>query len=373
MPRAARRGISPGLFYGVFAGLCATNVVAVVAFLMSPDIAGLLNSQTDVVLAAYEDRIAQLRVEVDRLHSRRYAQTGDINLQLQELAQQQEVLSEQQQFVRLLAQKANELGIEADVPEEIPAGSNAAAIAPPADGQAATPVEEIAAATTLTDEMISETRLALTAITTAASASTDDILDSLQSLGIRPELPATGEAVGGPLLPPEDESASPGLVEDAAAVMEALTRFKAAKEAIDLAPVHEPLAGEMRISSGFGNRRDPFGGGKAFHAGIDVPAPRGTLVLAAGDGVVTFAGQSSGYGILVEIRHGTGLVTRYAHLSASLVKEGQTVRAGTPIAKVGSTGRSTGPHLHFEVRQDDRSIDPGRFLAVGRRLQQFAA
>jgi murein DD-endopeptidase MepM/ murein hydrolase activator NlpD len=128
----------------------------------------------------------------------------------------------------------------------------------------------------------------------------------------------------------------------------------------------------MRISSGYGNRRDPFTGGKAFHAGIDFPAPRGTAVLAAGEGEVTFVGQMSGYGNVVEITHGGGLVTRYGHLSAFLVKEGQLVKTGTPIAKVGSTGRSTGPHLHFEVRREDKTMDPMKFLAVGQRLQQFA-
>lgn len=126
-----------------------------------------------------------------------------------------------------------------------------------------------------------------------------------------------------------------------------------------------------RISSTFGNRKDPFTGGRAFHAGLDFPAPKGTTVLSAGYGKVTFVGEKSGYGNLVEITHTTGLVTRYGHLSAFLVKDGQVVNTGTPIAKVGSTGRSTGPHLHFEVRRKDVAVDPGKYLAVGKRLARF--
>src|SRR5690606_14107003 len=158
---------------------------------------------------------------------------------------------------------------------------------------------------------------------------------------------------------------------DANAVYEALVRFKAAKGALDLAPIHKPLGVAMRVSSGFGNRKDPFTRGKAFHSGLDFPAPTGTTVLSAGYGKVTFVGQKSGYGNLVEVTHGAGLVTRYGHLSAFLVKEGQTVSTGTPIAKVGSTGRSTGPHLHFEVRRNDEALDPKRFLNAGKRLGRF--
>jgi hypothetical protein len=105
-------GIRPWIFYLTFATQFGTNILTLVGFLMAPDIADLMNGENDRVLAAYEDRIAQLRVEVDRLHSRQYAQAGDINLQLQELTQQQEVLMEQHQYVRLLAEKASELGID---------------------------------------------------------------------------------------------------------------------------------------------------------------------------------------------------------------------------------------------------------------------
>jgi murein DD-endopeptidase MepM/ murein hydrolase activator NlpD len=369
-PKVGGRWVRPALFYLLFGLLCSTNVVTGVGFLMSPDIARLVGGQNEVVLAAYEDRIAQLRVEVDRLHSRQYAQAGNINLQLQELAQQQEVLVEQHEYVKLLALKASELGIDTTPVAPVPAARSADAIMDLANDL--TPDEEdIVAVSTEVQGMMEETRLALGAIGDAAAASTGQILDELRSVGIAPDLP--DEGIGGPFLPPVDADDDVSIVDDANAVMSALTRFRAAQGAIDAAPVHQPFASIRRISSGYGNRTDPFTKRRAFHAGLDMPAPSGTMVLSVGAGKVTFAGTKSGYGTLVEITHGNGLVTRYGHLSATLVKVGQVVQTGTPIAKVGSTGRSTGPHLHFEVRRNDSTVDPKSFLNVGKRLERFIA
>jgi murein DD-endopeptidase MepM/ murein hydrolase activator NlpD len=116
------------------------------------------------------------------------------------------------------------------------------------------------------------------------------------------------------------------------------------------------------ISSFFGKRPDPFTGETAFHAGIDFAAAPGTRVLAAADGVISFAGRDKSYGKLVEITHGNGYVTRYAHNSSLLVEPGQTVRRGDPLALMGSTGRSTGTHLHFEVLRDGRPVNPMSFV-----------
>jgi murein DD-endopeptidase MepM/ murein hydrolase activator NlpD len=116
------------------------------------------------------------------------------------------------------------------------------------------------------------------------------------------------------------------------------------------------------ISSFFGKRPDPFTGETAFHAGIDFAGAPGTRVLAAADGVVSFAGRDKSYGKLVEVTHGNGYVTRYAHNSSLLVEPGQTVRRGDPLALMGSTGRSTGTHLHFEVLRDGRPVNPMSFV-----------
>ncbi|WP_336426494.1 M23 family metallopeptidase [Erythrobacter oryzae] len=140
-----------------------------------------------------------------------------------------------------------------------------------------------------------------------------------------------------------------------------LARMAVLERALDGIPQVVPASVE-NITSGFGYRRDPFNGSGAMHAGIDFKGPMGSPVFAAADGRVSFVGQKSGYGNVVEITHGNGMLTRYAHLSRFDVKVGQQVAAGTTIAGLGSTGRSTGPHLHFEVRINDRAVNPRPFL-----------
>ncbi|WDA42846.1 M23 family metallopeptidase [Erythrobacter sp. BLCC-B19] len=140
-----------------------------------------------------------------------------------------------------------------------------------------------------------------------------------------------------------------------------LARMAVLERALDGIPQVVP-ASIQSITSGFGYRRDPFNGRGAMHAGIDFKGPIGSPVFAAADGRVTFVGQKSGYGNVVEITHGNGMLTRYAHLSRFDVRVGQQVAAGTTIAGLGNTGRSTGPHLHFEIRINDRAINPRPFL-----------
>ncbi len=130
------------------------------------------------------------------------------------------------------------------------------------------------------------------------------------------------------------------------------------------------LGGPACISSGFGPRKDPFTGRMQKHSGIDIAAPKGTEVYALREGRVSYSGWRGGYGRLVIVHHDDGAETRYGHLSDRLVKEGDTVNADTVIGKVGSSGRSTGPHLHFEVRQNARPVNPLPHL--GNRLLDVA-
>ena len=359
-----RHGIHPALFYSMFTVLLAGNGLLGTAFLFSSDISKLLSGQKEQVIEAYEDRIAQLRVEVDRLHSRSYAQAGDMNLQLQELAQQQEVLLEQHQLVRVLVDKADQLGIEAATLTPHNETGDTAELVP----LMPTGNPDVDATAAAVAQMMGETQFAMTSIAETATQRTESIVSELGDLGINVNLPAGLDGVGGPLMAPvEGQEASP-MVDDANAVMAALVRYKAARDSIDSAPIHMPITGNFRNSSGFGNRTDPFTGGRAFHSGMDFAAPTGTTVFSAAKGVVTFVGTKSGYGKTVEVTHANGLITRYGHLSGYLSEEGQQVNTGTPIAKVGSTGRSTGPHLHFEVRKADSAINPKAFLDAGKRL-----
>ncbi len=123
------------------------------------------------------------------------------------------------------------------------------------------------------------------------------------------------------------------------------------------------------ISSYFGHRTDPFTGRNAFHRGIDFAAPAGSKVMAVAAGVVTYAKHRYGYGETVEINHGNGYVTRYAHNESITVKAGDVVKKGDPVALIGSTGRSTGPHLHFEVLSQGRAVDPMSFVSL-KEVQQ---
>jgi murein DD-endopeptidase MepM/ murein hydrolase activator NlpD len=138
-------------------------------------------------------------------------------------------------------------------------------------------------------------------------------------------------------------------------------------------PNHLPASLEF-ISSGFGYRADPFTGAGAFHAGLDFKGPYGAPIFAAAKGVVSFAGVKQGYGNCIEIDHGNGLLTRYAHMSAFRASIGQSVAAGTAIGAIGNSGRSTGPHLHFEVRINGNPVNPRPFLeAIPHVLEDASA
>jgi murein DD-endopeptidase MepM/ murein hydrolase activator NlpD len=134
-----------------------------------------------------------------------------------------------------------------------------------------------------------------------------------------------------------------------------------------LVPTEEPVSGG-RVGSPFGFRIDPITGRSALHTGLDFPADEGTPILAAAGGVVVVQEMHPAYGNMVEVDHGNDLITRYAHSSRVLVKKGDIVKRGQKIAEVGSTGRSTGPHLHFEVWVSGVPQDPARFLAAGESL-----
>jgi murein DD-endopeptidase MepM/ murein hydrolase activator NlpD len=176
---------------------------------------------------------------------------------------------------------------------------------------------------------------------------------------------------GGPMLPPRTPvgEAADNLVEMSARLQHIEQRIAelvdaATRQHLELQrqPTRAPLEGAEQ-SSTFGNREDPLNGRRAFHAGVDFAAPAGTSIHAAAAGTVVFADFNAAYGWSVELAHGNGLVTRYAHASRLLVARGAVVRQGDTIAQVGSSGRSTGPHLHFEVLKDGTATDPQRYLA----------
>ncbi|WP_120716829.1 M23 family metallopeptidase [Tsuneonella amylolytica] len=150
-----------------------------------------------------------------------------------------------------------------------------------------------------------------------------------------------------------------------------LARMEALDTSLAAIPQYRPAAVEM-LTSSYGFRSDPFTGESAMHSGLDFRGPVGAPIYAAANGRVTFVGRKGGYGNVVEISHGNGMITRYAHMSRFQSRVGQEVAAGDVIGAIGSTGRSTGPHLHFEVRVNDRAVNPRPFLEAAPRVLKEA-
>ena len=175
-------------------------------------------------------------------------------------------------------------------------------------------------------------------------------------------------AVGGPFVAAKGAD---GLFErDLVAAQSAVATLDGLRRALPTTPLRKPLSGDLQLTSTFGYRTDPFFGRPALHSGVDLREEFGTPVRATAAGVVAAAGPNGGYGNMVEVDHGGGLSTRYAHLSAISVAPGQQLAPGAIVGKVGSTGRSTGPHLHYEVRMDGEAVDPARFLKAASALNQ---
>ena len=142
-------------------------------------------------------------------------------------------------------------------------------------------------------------------------------------------------------------------------VLESLLLSRSLRERV--MPSGKPIA-EGWLSSRYGKRNDPFTGKQDFHKGLDFAGKKGSEVVTVGDGVVSWAGKRSGYGNLIEINHGNGYTTRYGHNQSHLVKAGDKVKKGQQIALMGSTGRSTGPHVHFEVLQNGKTVNPSKYI-----------
>jgi len=172
-------------------------------------------------------------------------------------------------------------------------------------------------------------------------------------------------AMGGPYEPMPSASANPvakGQPDQAfRALFQSWKRLEQLQQGVVAIPSLRPVDA-VSFTSGFGVRSDPFRGGAAMHAGVDISGPIGTPIYATADGIVGRAQWASGYGNLVELDHGKGIQTRYGHLSAILVQPGSRITRGQLIARMGSTGRSTGSHLHYEVRLDGHAVNPMPFL-----------
>lgn len=211
-------------------------------------------------------------------------------------------------------------------------------------------------------------------MTAAVERRADKAAAAIRSFGLNPNALArsAARAQGGPFVPWKGgDEAMTGELENLA---DALARMECLERSLLAIPSGRPTAAPMQSSS-YGYRRDPFNHHAAFHAGIDFPGRYGSPIQAAAGGKVSFVGQRQGYGNVMEVEHGNGLMTRYAHLSGFTAHVGDKVQRGDRIARMGSTGRSTGTHLHFEVRLRGEPINPRRFLDARKdviQVQQLA-
>jgi murein DD-endopeptidase MepM/ murein hydrolase activator NlpD len=188
----------------------------------------------------------------------------------------------------------------------------------------------------------------------------------VRRLGLDPSrLIASNDGVGGPFVEAGSEDVDPRFAQ----VFASWKQLEQLEQGVASIPSALPIPLNIaRFTSGYGTRSDPFRGRAAMHAGIDLAGPLGTPIYAAADAVVGSAGVRGGYGNLIELDHGSGIATRYGHLSQLKVSAGERVRRGQLIGLMGSTGRSTGSHLHYEVRIDGRAVNPLPFLQTGQAM-----
>ena len=350
---------------------------------------------------AYEDRIAELRAKVDRATSRQLLDQEQFDQKLDQVMRRQTALESRATAlgtipditgsIRAPSRGASTTEPSASgIPKPSPISDTAVFVAPPdreARLESRAPIIVNAPATKSAkvqgvDNVIVRLQNSLDQVERRQMASLTSLEDSMESrvrrmrgvftdLGLdvgQLEAAAPRAGVGGPYVPVK-------LGADAGAFERQLYRINITRAQVDrlnrtlaLVPYRKPVIGEVEFTSGFGVRSDPFLGRPAMHTGLDFRASSGDPVRATANGKVASSGWAGGYGRMVEVDHGNGLSTRYGHLSEINVKVGDTVKIGQVIGAVGSTGRSTGPHLHYETRIDGEAVDPQKFLRAGVRL-----
>ncbi|MBA3446206.1 MAG: M23 family metallopeptidase [Pseudaminobacter sp.] len=351
---------------------------------------------------AYEDRISALRAQVDRITSRQLLDQQLMETKVTELIQRQSQLSQRHGRLGPLLERASApaqtLPAAAPAPSakpDIRAGLidmpalratpelALAGFAPKApepfslwstrtdSGQGESPADhadKLFVAINQSLRSIETEQLArIDTLSQNAYQTADAISGMLRDAGLPVDDNFGKGDVGGPLVAMNSPMGFDTRVKELDEALSVLDRMK--MEARRL-PISNPAPGRS-ISSTFGVRKDPILGTPALHSGMDFRAPVGLPALATAAGKIVKAGWNGGYGRMVEIDHGGGLTTRYAHLSKIEVKEGQSVAGGDIVGKVGSSGRSTGPHLHYEIRRHGDAIDPLRFLKLGKKVRPF--
>jgi len=365
-------------------------LLATTYLVMRDDLIGASLARQARMQQAYEDRISSLRSQVDRITSRQLLDQQLMENKVSELLQRQTQLSDRHgRLGQVLDRAAAELPETAPRPAEKPdvkaefdayaplrtADAAAAAFslwdtrnALPADESAADHADKLFVAINKSLRSIEEEQMArVTTLAASAYETADQLAGALQAAGLKLDADYGKQDVGGPLIPIDSSAIFEAKVKE---LDEALDQLEALKKEARRYPIANPAPGQP-ITSGFGVRKDPLLGTPALHSGIDFRFAVGSPARATAPGVVTSAGWNGGYGRMVEIDHGNGFATRYGHLSRIEVKVGDRVTAGMVVGATGSSGRSTGPHLHYEVRHNGDAIDPLGLLKLGKKVAKL--
>ena len=299
---------------------------------------------------AYEDRIAELRAQIDRTTSRQLLDQEQFQQKLDDLTHRQATLEQHATAMSAIADPITTGSIK---PQGLPRGSRQSSI-----GDSLGKVEASL------DRVEARQTLALNQAENRYEGKAHLMRSVLSQIGVKTDATA---AIGGPFVPvklPAGESFERSILRVNLARADA-DRLSATLVNV---PVRKPVTGEIDLTSPFGVRMDPFVHEAAMHTGLDFRGEMGEPIHATAAGTVTIAGWTGGYGKMVEIDHGNGLATRFGHLSEIDVSVGQKIRIGEVVGKLGSTGRSTGPHLHYETRVNGEPVNPQKFLDAGDKL-----
>ncbi|MHB2265357.1 peptidoglycan DD-metalloendopeptidase family protein [Aliihoeflea sp. PC F10.4] len=416
-----------GCFGSALAALAIGYLLATSYLVLRDDLIGATAARQARMQQAYEDRISILRTQVDRITSRQLLDQQLVQGKVAELLARQSEITQRHGQISPIVERAtgvaNALPDTAPLPEARPTiradvkprkassafatltgekepadtsglrvesaywpqGRTTGADASPAAAKQAITKEQPAIVDTIkaepaddkeaglfnslgaslaaieAEQMISLQTLAFETYETA-----DTIQGALTQAGLPVDLDfgRNESGTGGPFVKLDPEALFDERVRE---TEEALERLEALKQSARDLPIFNPAPGQS-VSSSFGVRRDPFLRRPAMHSGIDFRGRTGTPIQATGAGKVIRAGWAGGYGRLVEIDHGNGWTTRFAHMSRIDVKVGETISTGDKIGAIGSTGRSTGPHLHYEIRKNGKATDPVRFLRAGNEI-----
>ena len=366
----------------ILAGWSATTATY---FAFSDDVLkGLIARQAEQQYA-YEDRIAELRAQIDRTTSRQLLDQEQFEQKLNDLLRRQAALESRATALSGISDPATTGSLRSSstggndpkpvsnsllTPHLLDRGT---ALEPDRAPTNKKPGKEADIGTKLgrieasLDRVDRREGAALAQLQARYEGKARKMRSVLAQLGLKLDAnPPPG--IGGPFVPV-------ALPSESQSFERALTRVNIARAYADKlsatlvkVPVREPVTGEIDFSSPYGVRVDPFLHVPAMHTGIDFRGTFGEPIHATAAGTVTSAGWSGGYGQMVEVDHGNGLATRYGHLSEIDVKVGQSIRIGQVVGRLGSTGRSTGPHLHYETRVDGEAVDPQKFLKAGATL-----